>query len=443
MSSLYPRKKVLELANLLTQSSEENPVILVEGPRQVGKTTIIKECLRLHQLPHVSINLEQDLRYKAGIDSCEDFKDFTTWLTDTLKFKPGGPQILFIDEAQESQKLGKFVRSMKENWKNTHVVLSGSTMSRLFRGDTRYPVGRVKVITIQSFSFFEFLHAWQKNDWLTILEKWDFSSVPPSRHLKLLDALNTYIHVGGFPVVISEFLNQKDYKIPLLEIFESYRNDFIRVFGEEQGSLFARAMQAVADHVGSPSKLSQALDLQDPNYKQMNAIYSRLEAWHMIYLSMQRGAQPEGATSYHPKRYLFDMGLLNQLRTSGIPNVHLIHTMDPNQRRTLGGILENMVAFYLKYWGCRLAGWKKDPSGMEIDFVVKLKDKVIPIECKANQKVKETHLKGLKKYMIEYGLKEGIIVNLAPYQELVYSFGRIYSIPLYALESLPHQLNPL
>ncbi len=439
MATEFIRKQTHVLKNLLTQD-QESKVILIEGPRQVGKTTMALQCLQQNRLPFLNLNLEKDLRHQAALDRCVDFNDFTLWLKDEFDFVPGGSKILFIDEAQESRQLGRFVRFMKEDWVNTKTILTGSMMTRLFHDDIRYPVGRVQTLAIQPLSFFEYLAALGKNEWLDFLKSGELA-LSVLRHERILVEFNRYLKIGGLPQVIKDFLAGKKYQETLKEIFENYRQDFMRVYGQDQGLLFEKAVQAVADHVGSPSKMTQALPIEDRQYKAMAAVYTRLEAWRMIYTSLQRGSQPEGTSAFHPKRYLFDMGLLNQLRSLGVPEIDVLKTREPQHRQSLGGIFENAVAFGLVSLNMSLTGFKKASAGMEIDFIAKVDGQVVPIECKAALKTKETHLTGLKTYMREYGLKTGVIVNAAAFEVRSYDFGNILVLPIYALEALPEVLK--
>lgn len=435
MTEFLYRKNLQDFKGLIHTSSVHPDVLLVEGPRQVGKTVLVEQGLKGKK--SLALNLEQQARYRDSIDRCKDFQEFTDWLLDEFHFSPGSGQILFIDEAQESRKLGHFVRSMKEVWAHTQVILTGSMMARLFRDDVRYPVGRVKVFSVQGFSFFEFLAAKNKKEWLSLLKNIDFQNISSLRHEKLLSALSDYLHVGGLPEVLQTYLKGENYSVFLAELYEAYRNDFMRVFGEDQGYLYQRVLQATADHVGSPSKYSHVLSPQESQYRDLSKIFSRLEQWRMIYPSFQRGPQPEGTTLFHPKRYLFDLGMLSHLRTFGVPPLALLKTLDPIHRKSLGGVLENLVAFHLIGLGYILVGWKKDPSGMEIDFILKHKNSTIPLECKSSLQTKETHLKGLKTYMQEYALPLGILVNGDRFHVRRYDFGKIIVLPLYALESLP------
>ena len=62
------------------------------------------------------------------IDDCEEFNEFNQVLKDRVGFDGDSGYVLFIDEAQESRKLGRFVRFMKEEWRNSTVILTGSTL---------------------------------------------------------------------------------------------------------------------------------------------------------------------------------------------------------------------------------------------------------------------------------------------------------------------------
>lgn len=436
------RKKTNEIKKLISEKLDHPNVILVEGPRQVGKTTTVEICLRENKILHLELNLEKNLMARDKIDACRNFEDFTYLLKDDFNFEPNGQKVLFIDEAQESRKLGSFVRSMKEDWQNTKVILTGSMMARLFRNDVRYPVGRVKTVHIQGLSFAEFLRAKNSNSELPdIIESANFSKISPLRHKELLNILNDYLMIGGLPEVVKSAWNKGGHEIMLRQILENYRQDFMRVFGEELAYLFENAMRGVADHVGSPSKITQAVSHLDSAYRKMSEVFTRLENWNMIYLSQQRGGYPEGTTLMHPKRYLFDLGLLNKLRTAGTPSLKLLENVESAHRKTLGGIIENFVAFHLMEQDHPLCGFRKNTTGLEIDFVIKNKNQIIPLECKATLRSKDSHLTGLKVYMREFNQKLGILASLAPFEIHRFSEGTIIRLPIYAMEALPAILS--
>jgi predicted AAA+ superfamily ATPase len=220
------------------------------------------------------------------------------------------------------------------------------------------------------------------------------------------------------------------------QILADYERDFIRIFGEGDVALVKGSLRSVANFVGGASKNTSVW----PNATtRMNAkiaeVFLRLEDWHLIMRSDQRGVGMEASHNYLPKRYLFDTGLLRSLRESAIPPIHLLETVDALVRKSLGGVIENQVAVDFAGQGLQLAGWKKTPSGGEIDFIVKIGVGTIPVECKAALKCDRRHWQGVLEYMDQYEQSVGVVVSLAPFGETCLANGtRIINLPTYFLE---------
>ena len=109
----------LEKLRSLVLSTNNRDVLLIQGARQVGKTTLIEQALAPLN-PVYALNFERDLDTLRDIDRSNSFDEFTRILR--LRFNtpdfdlPGS--IIFLDEAQESEKIGSYVRFMKEEWQH-------------------------------------------------------------------------------------------------------------------------------------------------------------------------------------------------------------------------------------------------------------------------------------------------------------------------------------
>lgn len=434
---MIPRKQAPKLIQLIENKREYNNVILVEGARQVGKTTFIRQVLKDLQWPFKEFNLEERKSLCEKIDLTQDFDEFTELVTVEMQFSIGSREVLFIDEAQESQKLGSYVRFMKEKWQHTQVILSGSLLSRIFRDNTRYPVGRITLLHLQPFSFEEFLLAGKQEALLQYLHQSPFEAKTLSQntHQRLLELLNQYMTVGGLPEVIISYLQQGNWQSVRKEILLGYYSDFKRVYGEGKQAYFIACLKAVANLLGAPFKNTYVAALLDGGKnKEIVAVLGQLEAWKMIYKVDQRG--PNVETHFHPKRYLFDLGIAKQLRESVVSDIHL-EIKNSIERTPLGGLIENIVAQALIIKTMDLTGWKKSSSGSEVDFVIKHKGKVVPIECKAATKIKNTHLAGLRDFMQRHGAKQGIVVALAPFEiRQLSKKEQIIILPLYSTEQM-------
>lgn len=436
-----PRSLDSVLSEFLEDTTLNKNVLLVEGARQVGKSSLVEHALSKSCRKSYKLNLERDSRFCSMVDGCRDFSEFEQLLRDRLGFQGDAGESLFIDEAQESRRLGGFVRFMKEEWARASVVLSGSTLGRLFREDTRYPVGRVSRIVLGPFSFSEFLEATGERHLAEVVRS-DSGEISPQRHQRLLELYNSYLKTGGLPAVVLAEPSRQNFTEILGQILSDYERDFIRIFGETDVALVKGCLRSVANFVGGASKNTSVW----PNpTTRMNAriaeVFLRLEDWHLILHSDQKGPGVEASHAYLPKRYLFDTGLLRYLRESAVPEIHILDTVDSNARKSLGGVLENQVAVDLARDGLDLNGWKKTPSGGEIDFIVKIGMQTIPVECKAALKIDRRHWQGVLEYLAQYGQKFGVVVSLAPLFETQLATGaKILNLPVYLLEQFRRRI---
>ena len=432
-----PRSLDLKIKEFISDMTPNKNVLLVEGARQVGKSSLVRQALEKCNRKYFAFNLEKETLMRRFIDDCEEFNEFNQLLRDRIGFDGNSGHILFIDEAQESRKLGQFVRFMKEDWRNSTVILTGSTLSRLFRDDIRYPVGRIQKVTLWPFSFSEFLMALGKEDVANEIcnGKTDISL---SHHQYLLELYDLFLITGGLPEIVMAHANGKGFEPLLDQLIADYENDFVRIFGEKDIAIVKSCFKSVANFVGSPSKNTSVIPSPStPQNARINDIFSRLESWHLLIKAEQKGPNAEANHSYLPKRYMFDTGILRRLRESAWPSISVIRTLSSAARIPLGGALENQCAIDISRFSENVFGWKKYSSGCEIDFIVKKLDRSVPVECKASLKFDRKHMRGLLDYMAEYKIEIGILVSLAHYQQIdVPETGKIINIPAYLLESL-------
>ena len=433
-----PRCAEAEIRDFIADETPNKNVLLVEGARQVGKSFLVQHVLGTCGKKTVIVKLERDTRLLSLMDECEEFGAFQQCLRDRLGFDGSAGQVLFIDEAQESRRLGRFVRFMKEDWPHASVILSGSTLARLFRADTRFPVGRIRQMALWPFSFCEFLSALAKDDLADEIRQRP-TAISDQRHGYLLELYDRFLVTGGLPQVVMAAAQGGDHEHILAQIIADYERDFIRIFGETDVGIVQACFKSVANFVGSPFKNTTVVPAPGNRINErINEILARLESWHLVIRSDQRGMGAEASQGYHPKRYLFDTGILRRFRESAWPSIRILKTLSPALRVPLGGVLENQTAIDLSRFMDRVCGWKKASSGHEVDFVVKQGSASCPVECKAALRLTGQHTRGIRDYLELYGQNTGAIVSLAPYQEVELAPGRrIISVPAYLLERLP------
>ena len=424
-----------ELAAWLNNRDESRNVLLLEGARQVGKTTLVRAVADDVDRPMVYINLEEQRRIRAEIELLVEFSDFERYLSHTFGFSGDGSKILCIDEAQECPVIGSFVRFMKEQWHATPVVLTGSSMTRIFKNTQRFPVGRVRRMLLQPYSFREFLRAANQE---SLLEIPDPLSVPEYQHTRLLRKLQDFCDVGGLPGIVSEFVSGNDWRQTRQDLFLDYKDDFIRIFSEEKAGLFDSCLRGVSSNLGHPSLYSQMVKTSSPLYRKVPDFLTLLEHWKIIHMATVHSPDPK-TQQYAPKRYLYDIGMAAHLRLTALPRIDILDQIDANQRQPLGGLAENLLATEMIGARQELHAWKQAQNSFEVDFVYKSSSgETIPVECKASLKTKSSHTEGLAAYCLRHGVNRALLVNFAPPARWKNNAGiTMTSLPLYMAERIP------
>ncbi len=426
-----------KLLNYIEKTKPHKDVLILSGARQVGKTTILKSVLKNKN--HIYVNLEQKASLAEQIDACVDFEDFEEMLKDRLGFVPG-QQILCLDEAQQSRQLGRFVGPMKENWKEASVILTGSLINELYNETPRRPVGRETFLDMWPLTFREFVEALNQESLVKVLNTFRPGEViSESKHKRLQEMFDLYLDIGGLPEVVSHYLEKQDYQTKRLDILKTYEDDFVRYFSQDDINLFKRSLSAVADHAGSLSKDSQVVRPNAPGYRKVAGILARLEKWKLIIKCEQIGLGPEH-NKYAPKRYLYDIGILRDLRLRGLQQISVTQLSQPLLRVPLGGLVENVLALSLKnQFGDQLFGIRLSQNA-EIDFAIKHGHAVIPIECKMALRFKTSFLMSIVEYLKKtHSSENGFLFYGGP--PLKEPIANCYVLPYYFCDSLKNWLD--
>lgn len=417
----------------LNNQETHRDVLLVEGARQVGKTFLLRQiCSRLD---HLWIDLEKEKAFLRKIDATNTFEEFSDLLAAEKKFLPGGGKILVVDEAQESQALGGYVRYFKETWKNQTVVLLGSLMARLFRKGVRYPVGRTHTLKLFPLVFEEFLEALGEEILLKKIRAWE-PERPLSEpfHQKAMQLFLTHLTLGGLPEVVKGYASKKNWEEKLKDLAFGYTEDFRRIEGEEKSGLFELILKRIAQTLGSQSKLSSMVASHQPGYRSLPDIVNLLENWMLVYkVEIETPASP-GISRIPPKRYCFDHGVRQVFSPVSLRIPEAFGEGGRLDATYLGGIFENAVLNELKpHETQKTVAWRKAVNSSEVDFLFTKGQRTVPIEVKATAKINQRHFTSLLEYLDFSGRKAGFLISSGRGTLYSQKEKTITQIPFYAI----------
>ena len=429
-------------------TKEERKPLVLRGARQVGKTTLV-ELFAKDFDTYIYLNLEE--RENAELFAADySFED----LLAGIYFKANKQQdankrtLIFIDEIQNEPKAVQVLRYFYEKRPDLYVIAAGSLLESLMGRHISFPVGRVEYMALHPCTFVEFLKAMGQN---VIAEQIEQVSLPASLHSHAMDLFKKYMIVGGLPEAVANYAQFNDL-VRLNGVFNSllsgYRDDVEKYANKPKeqdairyilnyGWTAAGHRIQFAKFTGSTFKAAEA-----------GNAFRTLEKTLLLELvypltSSSLPILPDLKKS--PKLLWLDTGLVNYV--AGMQE-DLLFNKDADELWN-GDIAEHVVGQELLgatyNFGEKRMFWVRDAknSQAEVDFLIRYKSHLLPIEVKTGNNAK---LRSLHLFMEES--KETIALRLwngpMTSDTITKSNGEtftLYNIPLYYAGHLQHFLD--
>jgi len=351
-------------------------LIIISGPRQTGKTTLVKQVLHRTTLrsdyfaidePEPGVPVFPDVAAEPVIRPA-DGRD-RGWLVRTweaARRKAGESDQGFVLVLDEIQKISQWSDTVKGLWDADraagtplHVVILGSVPLPMQQGLTESLAGRFELIRVSHWSFIEMAHAF------------DFD-------------LGSYLYFGGYPGaarLVSDQPRWRDYiRASLIEPVVD--RDILAMTRVDKPALLRRTFELGSSYSGQVFSYNRMLgQMQDAGNTTTLARYLGLlaESGLLIGLSKYAGQQHRRKTS-SPK--------LNVLNTAFM-SVDSGYSFDEAQadRTFWGRLVESAVGAHLCNTGMpdiRVYYWRLSPH--EVDFVLEFGHRLIGIEVKSGSR---------------------------------------------------------
>ena len=371
----------------------------MRGARQVGKTTLVELFAKEFEV-YIYLNLEvkEDAALFAADYSFED-------LLAGIFFRANVSQdvtkrtLIFIDEIQNEPKAVQTLRYFYEKRPDIYVIAAGSLLESLMDRHISFPVGRIEYMALHPCTFVEFLRATGKE---SIADNIEQLTLPGSLHQSVLTLFKKYLIVGGLPEAVANYAKYNDF-VQLNDVFNSllsgYRDDVEKyaVKPKEQDAIryILNYGWAVAGHRIQFAKFTsssfKAVDVGNAfrtleKTLLLELVYPQMSASFPILPDLKKS----------PKLFWLDTGLVNYV--AGMQE-ELLFSKDTDELWN-GDIAEHFVAQELLgasfTFGRKLMFWVRDAknSQAEVDFLIRYKSHLLPIEVKTgdNAKLRSLHL---------------------------------------------------
>ena len=376
--------------------SNSNKALLVTGARQIGKTWLIRNEITKSGYKKFEINFidQPDMvEYLNTEVSAEDF---------LVKLKMIMPEdcksqetVVFFDEIQKCPEIVTKIKFLVDEG-SFKYVMSGSLLGIELKGISSAPVGYLTILRMHSMDFEEFMVAnnVSKSTLDMLRQKFETSSlVDEFIHKKLLAMFFVYLIVGGMPDAVKTYVKTKD-----IREVDKVQHDIITLYKEDfsQYELEDKKLKLKSIYDIIPAELDNQNKRFVFNNLDKELKFDRYENSFLwlkdagVALPVYNVNSPKIPLLASKQSNLFrlfssDIGLL----TSQYPAQTKFELMNNNAEVNNGAHFENIVAQQLVANGLEPYFFKKKNIG-EIDFVVEMDGKVVPIEVKSGKAYK-TH----------------------------------------------------
>lgn len=354
----HMEKPVMEL-------NEQYPVLLLTGPRQVGKTTMLEHLIEVEGKGRKKVSLDDlTLRELAKTDP-------------KMFFQLYQPPLL-IDEVQYAPELFPYIKIMvDERHQPGDFWLTGSQLFKMMEGVQESLAGRVALLHLSPLSQSEIMKRPPEPPFS--LELPLLSERQNGRQMLNTPKVFQRIHQGGMPALVTGTYSNAS--IFYSSYIDTYMERDVRRLSNDIDSLkFLRFLRSVAARTSQQVNYKGIADDAEIEQTTAKNWLHVLEALGIIFLLEPYSNNVLKRTVSTPKLYFYDSGIVCYLTRWSSPETAMEGAMS-------GALLENYtVAEIIKTY--QNAGqepflyYYRDKDAREIDLILERDGKLFPIEIK-------------------------------------------------------------
>ncbi len=327
---------------------QANKVLIIFGPRQVGKTTLLKNFLEQSSLKY-RLDSGDNIRLQSLLGS-QDFEKILGYAE--------GYELLVIDEAQEIPNIGKALKILVDQIPQVRVIATGSSSFDLAQSVGEPLTGRKETLTLYPIAQLELLQ--QHN------------------RMELQEKLEEFLIFGSYPRVLTASGKQEKIKI-LTELVDSYLlKDILALENIKRSDTLLNLVRLLAFQVGqlvSHNELAVQLRI---DIKTVGRYLDLLEKSFVLCSLGGFSSNLRNEITGKRKYYFLDLGIRNAV---------IAHFNPLDMRNDVGQLWENFVFIerlksqnYKGFYGRRYF-WRTY-QGQEIDFIEEIENNLVTFETK-------------------------------------------------------------
>ena len=393
---LYSRKITSEITKWLP----EKEIIILNGPRQVGKTSLL-EILK-NEL--IKSGISEKTIFYLNLEEIKILETLNQDPENLLKYITSQKEknYFLLDEIQYLDNPSNFLKHLYDKYAGKiKIIATGSSSLELKAKFQDSLAGRKISFSVNPLNFEEFL-IFKDFPYLDYLKK---ENLPKDIKNNFDKALSEYLIYGGMPAVVLQ--NDWELKQKMLEEYVSaYINKDIRAIGKvENIADFNTLTKILAAQIGNLLNINELGDTVGIPRREVKKYLDLLEFTFVLDKIFPFKKNIRTQITKMPKVYFFDLGVRNAI---------LGNFLEMESRSDAGHLFENFVFLELKNQRKDRIFFYRTKTKSEIDFVIEDNSKIILVESKYKKLSRSINSRILENFMKrESNIKEAKIINLS------------------------------
>lgn len=284
-------------------------IIVVYGPRQVGKTTLVQSIIKKYE--------------KSKYVLCDTAEDLEFWnrptLVDLRRFI-GDTKILVLDEAQAIENIGLTLKNIYDSFPDLQIIATGSSSFELSNKVKEALTGRKWELFMYPLSLLE------------VSKSYDF--------IQLKNMLPEFLRIGMYPKILNSDLGEIEQRLEFLTSDYLFK-DILKFERVQSPKLLKDLLTALALQVGQEVSYRELGELIGANKSTVERYIDLLQKAFIIFTLNPLSRNQRNEINSSRKIYFYDLGIRNSL----IKNLNQIQL-----RSDIGALWENFcILERLKY----------------------------------------------------------------------------------------------
>lgn len=371
-----------EYLDKINNGFKYNPIVVLLGARQVGKTTLMK----LYSQNNPAFWLIGENPETAQL--FEKLSVIERFLKLNMNNELQG--LLVIDEFQYIKGISIMLKLLADKYADLSILCSGSSSLDIMQEVEESLAGRVRIISVYSLSFAEYVKFYDDNLYAKFTDLNLNDNIPLFLpEIQLL--LNEYLIYGGLPK-IAKATKANDKEELLNDIFQTYLLKDVRQYVRNQDFVsFNKLLKILSSQIGNMLNINELSNTLQLSYKACEEYIYILEQMFIIHLVDPFTTNKRHEITKMKKIYFCDLGLRNIIYNS---------FNDIDIRVDNGQLFENYAYLELiKYIGNIHVNYYRTKDKTEIDFILTdRKGNCIPVEVKYKNFEKPKKIRALTEF---------------------------------------------